>query len=67
MIFVQIVLAIMLLSAKLFAGSASWIQDGGSWSDPSAWDPNTVPNSSSDIATFTDAVGLFWWQRRLNI
>jgi fibronectin-binding autotransporter adhesin len=55
----QIALGMILLSAKLFAGSASWIQDGGNWSDPSSWNPNTVPNSSSDVATFTNAAGTF--------
>ncbi|MDR3624554.1 MAG: autotransporter domain-containing protein [Chlamydiales bacterium] len=57
--FALIFLAIIVLNIKLFAGSASWIQDGGNWSEPSTWDPHTVPNSSSDVATFTDAAGTF--------
>lgn len=57
--FTQMLLASALLSNGLFAGSASWIQDGGTWGDTSSWDPSTVPNSSSDVATFTDVVGTF--------
>lgn len=41
------------------AGSATFIQDGGIWSDPNSWSPTTVPNSSSDVATFSDVVGTF--------
>lgn len=57
--FALIFLVTTILNIKLFAGSASWIQDGGNWSDSSSWDPNTVPNSSVDVATFTDATGAF--------
>lgn len=57
--FWQIVIAATFIADGLFAGSASWMQDGGNWSDPNVWDPHTVPNSSSDIATFSDAVGSF--------
>lgn len=57
--FEQIILVISFTSIRLFAGSASWIQDGGIWGDTSTWDPSTVPNSSSDVATFTDVVGTF--------
>lgn len=57
--FTQMLLVSALLGKGLFAGSATWIQDGGIWSDPSTWDPSTVPNSSSDVATFTDVVGTF--------
>lgn len=57
--FAQIILAVLPTSAMLFAGSASWIQDGGNWGDSSTWNPSTVPNSSSDVATFTNVVGTF--------
>ncbi len=52
-------LIFLAINIKLFASSASWVQDGGNWSETSTWDPNTVPNSSTDVATFTDAAGTF--------
>src|SRR5690348_6621104 len=37
-----------------FAGSATWNLNptSGDWNTPTNWTPNTIPNSSSDIATF---------------
>lgn len=57
--FTQMLLVSALFGNGLFAGSASWIQDGGNWGDVISWDPNTVPNSPSDVATFTNVVGFF--------
>jgi autotransporter-associated beta strand protein len=36
------------------AGSATWAQTpaDSNWSNPSNWIPNTVPNSTTDVATF---------------
>jgi autotransporter-associated beta strand protein len=36
------------------AGSATWVQTpaDNTWSNPSNWMPNTVPNSTTDVATF---------------
>lgn len=36
------------------AGSATWTGAGGTntWSDPANWNPMTVPNGPSDVATF---------------
>ena len=36
------------------AGSATWLQTptDNNWSNPSNWTPNTVPNSTTDAATF---------------
>jgi autotransporter-associated beta strand protein len=43
-----------LLAAQLFAGSATWNLNptSGDWNTAENWTPNTVPNSTTDIATF---------------
>jgi autotransporter-associated beta strand protein len=49
-------LALFCGSASLvFAGSATWAQEPttGNWNDPANWNPATVPNGSTDVATFS--------------
>ena len=43
-----------LLAAQSFAGSATWNLNptSGDWNTAENWTPNTVPNSTTDIATF---------------
>jgi autotransporter-associated beta strand protein len=38
-----------------FAGSATWQQDPatGNWNTPTNWNPATIPNGPSDVATFS--------------
>jgi hypothetical protein len=48
-------LILMLLSADLtHAGSATWSSNptSGDWNTAANWMPNTVPNGTSDVATF---------------
>src|SRR5437868_12780268 len=47
-------LQLVLLHGPLFAGSATWNEgpSGGDWNTSSNWTPNTVPNGSTDEATF---------------
>jgi autotransporter-associated beta strand protein len=41
------------LAATVYAGSATWALNAGtSWSTPSNWVPNTVPDGPDDVATF---------------
>jgi fibronectin-binding autotransporter adhesin len=44
----------LLLSSSVYAGSAAWKSAPGSdiWTDSRNWTPATVPNGSSDTATF---------------
>src|SRR5260221_13298105 len=48
--------ALLLLAAQRLslAGSATWVTNpaSGDWNTASNWTPQTVPNASSDIATF---------------
>ncbi len=53
---VTAIIALLCGSAGLaFAGSATWLQDPatGNWNTPNNWNPATVPNGPSDIATFS--------------
>jgi len=46
---------ILILASQICqAGSATWVQSPAddNWSNPNNWMPNTVPNSSTDTATF---------------
>ena len=48
--------ALLFLAAQrqTFAGSATWSNNpsSGDWNDAANWNPNTIPNGTSDIATF---------------
>ena len=41
-----------LFASVAFAGSALWTASNGNWNLASNWNPQTVPNGSTDIATF---------------
>ena len=41
-----------LFASVAFAGSALWTAANGNWNLASNWNPQTVPNGSTDIATF---------------
>ena len=50
------IIALLCASAGLaFAGSATWLQDpaSGDWNTPTNWNPATVPDGPSDVATFS--------------
>jgi len=50
------IIALLCGSAGLaFAGSATWLQAPatGNWNTPANWNPATVPNGPSDVATFS--------------
>jgi hypothetical protein len=44
----------LLVATSLYAGSATWLQTpvDNDWSNPNNWMPNTVPNATTDAATF---------------
>ncbi len=44
----------LLATAPSYAGSATWLLDpaDNNWSNPNNWMPNTVPNATTDTATF---------------
>jgi autotransporter-associated beta strand protein len=48
------VVLFMLAASKLFAGSATWATNptSGDWNTAANWRPQTVPNATTDIATF---------------
>src|SRR6478672_12027748 len=41
-----------LFASVAFAGSALWTAANGNWNLASNWNPQTVPNGSTDTATF---------------
>jgi autotransporter-associated beta strand protein len=47
-------LFVVLSAAPTYAGSATWLLDpvDNNWSNPNNWMPNTVPNSTVDVANF---------------
>jgi autotransporter-associated beta strand protein len=45
-------LALFLFAKVAFAGSAMWSAANGNWNLASNWNPQTVPNGSTDTATF---------------
>ena len=50
-----LILSVLILTNQICqAGSATWVQTpaDNNWSNPSNWMPNTVPNSTTDTATF---------------
>jgi autotransporter-associated beta strand protein len=53
---ISAIIALLCGSASLaFAGSATWLQDPatGNWNTPTNWNPATIPNGPSDVATFS--------------
>ena len=48
-------LFLILTSQSAIAGSATWSNtpSSGDWNDAANWDPNTIPNGTSDVATFS--------------
>ena len=50
-----LILSVLIITNQICqAGSATWVQTpaDNNWSNPSNWMPNTVPNSTTDTATF---------------
>ena len=48
-------ISVLILASQISqAGSATWAQTpaDNNWSNPNNWRPNTVPNSTTDVATF---------------
>ena len=47
-------LLFLVVQRQSLAGSATWSDNpsSGDWNDAANWIPNTVPNGTSDIATF---------------
>ena len=53
---ISAIITLLCASAGLaFAGSATWQLDPatGNWNTPTNWNPATVPNGASDVATFS--------------
>jgi hypothetical protein len=48
------VLLLLLTPTLVCAGSATWVQTpvDNNWNNPGNWMPNTVPNATTDVATF---------------